>query len=138
MVKKFKSWLNILFLTIVLMAPGLVFGTSSTDPTIKENASPIDRLNSAAASYGPYTKTADETTLATTLGLVISVALSILGVIFIFIIILAGYQWITAQGNEQGVTKAKDSMTRAIIGLIVIISAYAVWVFIKNTFITQI
>ena len=136
MVKKFKSWLNIVVLMVILALPGLVFATSTQ--MIKESASPIDRLNSAAASYGPYSKTADDTTLATSLGVVISVALSILGIIFIFIVILSGYQWMTAQGNEQSVTKAKDSMTRAVIGLIVVISSYAVWVFIKNTFITQI
>ena len=135
MMKKFKSWLNIVFLTLVLIAPGFVFATT-TPSTIKSN--PLDRLNNAATTYGPYTATANETTLATTLGLVINVALSILGVIFIFIIILAGYQWMTAQGNEQSVTKAKDSMTRAVIGLIVVISSYAIWTFIKTTFIAKI
>ena len=58
--------------------------------------------------------------------------------VFIFIVIMSGYQWMTAQGNEQNVTKAKDSMTRAVIGLIVVISSYAIWVFIKNVFITKI
>lgn len=137
MVKKIKSWLNVAFLTIVLIVPGLVFATS-TEPTIKPSASPLERLNKAAESYGPYTKAADETTLATTLGIIISIALSILGVIFIFIVIMSGYQWMTAQGNEQSVTKAKDSMTRAVIGLIVVISSYAIWTFIKNAFITKI
>lgn len=135
MVKKIKSWLNIVFLTMILVIPGLVFATSTQ--TIKDEGSSAERLDKAASTFGPYTATANETTLATTLGLVINVILSILGVIFIVIIILAGYQWMTAQGNEQNVTKATDSMSRAVIGLIVVISAYAIWTFIKINFISQ-
>lgn len=135
MVKKFKSWLNILFLTLILFTPGVIFAGT----LIKTGeSSPIDRLNEAAQKSGPYTQVATETTLASTLGLLINVALSILGVVFIAIFIMAGYQWMTAQGNEQTVTKAKDSMTRAVIGIIVVISSYAIWTFIKTTFISQI
>ncbi len=136
MVKKFKSWLNIVFLTVVLVIPGLVF--AATTQTLKEGASPINRLENTAVKYGPYTAAANETTLATILGIVISVILSILGVIFMFIVIMSGYQWMTAQGNEAQVTKAQDSITRAVIGLIVVISSYAIWVFIKNMFLTKI
>ena len=136
MVKKIKSWLSILFLTSILIVPGLVF---AVDTVIKGgNSSPIDRLNTAAVANGPYTQNATNTTLATTLGLIINVVLSILGVIFLFLIILAGYQWMTAQGNEQNVTKATDSMSRAVIGLIIVISSYAIWAFIKSTFLTKI
>lgn len=98
----------------------------------------MDRLNQAAHNYGPYSQEATDTSFASILGLVINVALSLLGVIFMFIIILAGYQWMSAQGNEQNVSKAKESMTRAIMGLIVVISSYAVWTFIKINFIKQI
>lgn len=136
MVKKIKSWLNILFLTCILISPGLVFAGATK--TLKEDASPINRLTDAAVINGPYSQEATETTLASTLGLVISTVLSILGVIFLAITILAGYKWMMAQGNEKNVSEAKDSMTRAVIGLIVIISSYAIWVFIKNTFISKI
>jgi len=135
MVKKIKSWLNILFLTLILIIPGLVFAT--TTKTIDTEASPLDRLNKAAVSYGPFSQNADETTLTTTLGTVINVILSLLGVIFIFIFIMAGYGWMTAQGNEQSVAKATASMKRAVIGLIIVLSSYAIWTFIKNTFIKQ-
>ncbi|SRR5574344_820463 len=136
MVKKFKSWLNVFFLTVILIVPGLVFSADAT--LLKSKASPIDRLNNAATGYGPYSQTATETTLASTLGLVISVALSILGIIFLAITIMSGYQWMTAQGNESQVEKAKDSVTRAVIGLVVVIASYAVWFFIKTYFISKI
>ena len=135
MVKKIKSWLNILFLTLVLIVPGLVFAT--TTKTIDDDASPLNRLNKTAVTYGPFSKNADENTLTSTLGTSINVALSLLGVIFIVIFIIAGYGWMTARGNEQAVEKATTSMKRAIIGLIIVLSSYAIWTFIKTTFIKQ-
>jgi len=136
MVKKLKSWLNVFFLTLILVVPGLVFAASTT--ILTEGASPLERLNKAAAVSGPYKDEATNISLASILGIVINTALSILGVIFIFIVIIAGYKWMTAQGNEDQVTKAKDSVTRATIGLIVVISSYAIWTFIKTVFIKTI
>jgi len=45
----------------------------------------------------------------------------------------AGYNWMMARGDEEKVTKAKDTITRAIIGLLITIGAYAIsfWVFDK-------
>jgi len=40
--------------------------------------------------------------------------------------IYAGYNWMTAQGEEEKVTKAKDTLTAAIIGLVIVIAAYAI------------
>jgi ABC-type multidrug transport system permease subunit len=45
--------------------------------------------------------------------------LGVLGLIFIILIIVAGFNFMTAGGDEQKVTKAKDSIRRAIIGLII-------------------
>lgn len=57
---------------------------------------------------------------------------SLLALIFIILIIIAGYDWMTAQGDETKVTKAKDTIQRAIIGLIIIIAAYAITYFVFN------
>jgi hypothetical protein len=61
---------------------------------------------------------------------VISAFLSLLGIIFLVLIIYAGFGWMTAQGDEEKVTKAKDTLTRAIIGLIIIIAAYSITYFV--------
>ena len=53
-----------------------------------------------------------------------------MGVIFIILIILAGYNWMTAGGEEEKVNKAKQMIYRAIIGLIIIMSAYAITYFV--------
>lgn len=63
---------------------------------------------------------------------IISVVLSILGILFIALMIYGGYLWMTAMGKEQQVTKAKDLITRAIVGLIIIVGAYAVSYFVTK------
>jgi small-conductance mechanosensitive channel len=134
MIKKIKSWLNVLALTAVLIVPGLVF---AGDPTLNEKVTMTKRLKDVAVTYGPFSE-ASNTSLATTLGLVIAAALSLLGIIFLIITILAGYKWMMAQGNEAEVEKAKSSITRAVVGLLVTISAWAIWYFISANFLTKV
>ncbi|MEA3463472.1 MAG: hypothetical protein U9R14_00065 [Patescibacteria group bacterium] len=64
------------------------------------------------------------------MALVIQAFLSVLGIIFVVLIIVAGYNWMTAGGEEEKVTKAKDMIKRAIIGLIIIVAAYAISYFV--------
>jgi len=61
---------------------------------------------------------------------VISALLGLLGIIFLVLIIYAGFNWMTAQGDEEKVTTAKDTLTRAIIGLVIITMAYAITFFV--------
>jgi hypothetical protein len=44
--------------------------------------------------------------------------------------IYAGILWMTAQGNEQQVSKAKNLLINATIGLIITLAAYAITSFI--------
>ena len=54
------------------------------------------------------------------------IVFSLLVVLFLAYLLYAGYSWMTAQGDEEKVTKAKDTIQRAIIGLIITIGAYAI------------
>jgi len=61
---------------------------------------------------------------------IITVILSLLGVIFMGLMIYAGITWMTAQGNQEKATKAKELLIEAIIGLIIVLAAYAVSYFV--------
>lgn len=61
---------------------------------------------------------------------IIAVVLSFLGVIFMVLMIYGGYMWMTASGDEQKIEKARDIIRSAIIGLIIVIAAYAISVFV--------
>ncbi|HNX11262.1 MAG TPA: hypothetical protein PKI61_03920 [bacterium] len=61
---------------------------------------------------------------------VIGVALSILGIIFLVLIVVSGYQWMTAGGNEEQIKGARKRMVNAIIGLAIVLGAWAITLFI--------
>lgn len=56
--------------------------------------------------------------------------LALLGVIFVILILIGGYNWMTAAGDEEKVRKAKDTIQRAIIGFLIIAAAYAITYFV--------
>ena len=63
---------------------------------------------------------------------VISIFLSVIGVMLLVYIIYAGYNWMTAHGEEEKVQRAKDTIKRAIMGAIIIIGAYAISIFVMS------
>jgi len=63
-------------------------------------------------------------------GSVIQTLLSFLGVIFLILMVYAGFIWMTAKGDQQKVQKAKDILTNSLIGLIIVMAAYAISYFI--------
>ncbi len=72
------------------------------------------------------------TSLEDSLSTIIKGALSLVGTIFLLLTVYAGYLWMTASGNEEKVTKAKDIATQTIIGLAITLSAYAITAFVTG------
>lgn len=68
------------------------------------------------------------------IGMIIGIALSFIGAIFFILIIYSGFLWMTARGNETEVTKAKDMIIASIIGLIIVLSAYAITKYVGTAF----
>lgn len=70
--------------------------------------------------------------LMTIIGRIINVVLSVLGVIFLILVVYAGAIWMTAGGDGKKVDKAKGILINAVVGLIITMSAYAISVFVIN------
>lgn len=120
MLRKIKQFFIVLVLVLILILPYFVFAA----PTMKEI------LSGLGNSAGYTTEGVTETSFAGILGLVVSGFLSLLGIIFIGEIIYAGYNWMTARGEEAKVEKAHDTIRRAIIGLVVVVGAWAIVEFV--------
>lgn len=62
---------------------------------------------------------------------IIRVVLGILGIVVTLIIIAGGFRWMTAGGNEESVAQAKRIISAGVIGLLIIVVAYALstWIF---------
>lgn len=60
------------------------------------------------------------------IGQMIAVVLSLLGVLFLILTIYAGLLWMTAGGNTENVKKAKSILLNSVVGLIIVLSSYAI------------
>lgn len=74
--------------------------------------------------------------LKDTIGQLINVALGFLGIIAVIIILFGGFKWMTAGGNDEKVGEAKKLIIAGIIGLAIILSAYAITTFVLSSLIT--
>src|SRR3989339_965715 len=63
-------------------------------------------------------------------GQVVNILLGFLGIIAVVIILLGGFKWMTAAGDEGKVDEAKKLIGAGVIGLVVILSAYGLALFI--------
>jgi hypothetical protein len=68
--------------------------------------------------------------LTSGIGLLIGILLSLLGVIFLGLTIYGGIMWMTAEGKEERIEKAKGIITSCLIGLVIVLAAYAISVFV--------
>ena len=95
------------------------------------------------------TATTNESGVGTELGLgnkdprdiaaqVIKIILAFLGIIAVIIILLGGFKWMTAGGNEDKVGEAKKLITAGIIGLVIIVAAFAIATFVLNSLINAV
>lgn len=74
--------------------------------------------------------------LVDTISSIIRVALGFLGVIAVVIILLGGFKWMTSGGNEEKVKKAKGLIFQGIIGLVIVLSSYAIASFVITSITT--
>lgn len=73
------------------------------------------------------------TTIPILIGKVISSVLGVVGSLALIMFVYGGFIWMTASGNEQSVTKGKNIIIWATLGLVVIFSAYALVRFVIQT-----
>jgi hypothetical protein len=121
--KKIIKRLSILAcLLTVLILPYFVFASGL-----------VDNLKEVGPKAG-FSANTDATSMSAIAGTVVATVLGLLGVIFIVLIVFAGITWMTAGGEEAKVEKAQKILKNAIIGLILTISATAIYYVVKTIF----
>lgn len=63
---------------------------------------------------------------------IVKYLMTFLGIIAVVIILLGGFKWMTAAGNEDKVAEAKKLIIAGVIGLIIILCAFAIVTFVVN------
>jgi multidrug transporter EmrE-like cation transporter len=86
-------------------------------------------------SYGTYTGlgTAD---VRVTIAKIINVAMGLLGIIAVVIVLWGGFMWMTAGGAEDRVKDAKKMLFAGVIGLAIVLMAYAIANFVVGSLVT--
>jgi hypothetical protein len=134
----YKSKKTLISLLLIIIAGIIIPFSSTLARTVSTNDTlPLDTsaLEGMGAQEAAFREQAGYNTSATVGGIaarIIQAVLSLLGIIFLVLMVYAGYLWMTAQGNESQVEKAKDIIKAAIIGLIIVAAAYSITYFIFN------
>ena len=68
------------------------------------------------------------------IGQIIQIFLSLVGVIFMIFLFYGGILWMTAAGSEKRIDRAKKIMSQSIVGIIIVLMAYAVSLLIVGMF----
>jgi putative flippase GtrA len=63
-------------------------------------------------------------------GNVIGAGLTMVGVLFLILMIYGGIMWMLARGNEETSRKALNTIIAAIVGLIIVTASYAITTFV--------
>ncbi len=119
-IKKLKLFFFSLFLVLSFLV--------ATQAVLAETSTGLNET--AQEGYGAL----PEGDLSTMIGKIVGAGLAFLGTAFFILIIYGGYTWMFSMGNEQASGKAKDIIIAAIIGLVVVLAAYAITSYIGGIF----
>jgi hypothetical protein len=91
-------------------------------------------LETMATSSGYNANESTSDSLELKIATIIQAALGLLGVLFIVLTIYAGITWMTAAGNEESIKKAATTLKHNVVGLIIVLLAYVISIFIIRIF----
>ena len=63
----------------------------------------------------------------------LNLAMTFLAIIAVIVILIGGFKWMTAAGSEDKVSEAKKIVVGGVIGLVIILAAWAIASFVLNT-----
>ena len=88
--------------------------------------SAVDSVNPLANLKGATPDLLQKGNIYQVTGQVVQGVLGFIGVLFIVMIIYGGFVWMTAGGDSGKVQKAKDTIIKATIGIVIILSSYII------------
>lgn len=98
----------VLFGVFVLIAPRMVFAETTTAATV----SLINPLGEADVRI--------------IIGRIVSAALSVAGSLALLMVVYGGLLWMTSRGESKQVQKGKDTLTWAVLGIVIIFASYVI------------
>lgn len=116
------------FYFLMALFPALIFTPiASATSTSLIDTSGLEQMTTETAEKGGIVS---GVTVGFLIATIIKVILGFLAVIFLVLTIVAGFRWMTAGGNEEQVKKAVGTIKNSIIGLVIVLAAYAITYFV--------
>lgn len=119
---------SLLFITCLVFASLVKPVSAFTCPekTIRENE-PVSALSECNVE-----KTEGEKSLMSNVNMLINVFTSVMGFLAVAMIIYGGFMLLTAQGDPARIKRGKDVVLYSVIGLILVVLAYAIVNFVMT------
>ncbi|MFW0838146.1 MAG: hypothetical protein ACKKL5_04050 [Candidatus Komeilibacteria bacterium] len=123
-----KITVLVVFSLTILMSAGIFF----SQPALASSDLGNTILNEHQQFQNEVGVLTPERDLPDIIVMLIKSILGLLGLVFVVLILQGGFQWMTAGGNEASIKSAKNRLKNAIIGLLIIIAAYSITLFVIN------
>lgn len=94
---------------------------------------PFQQASNLAGQVGQNAGLGQPQPLTLIIGKIINIALGFLGIVLLAYLLYAGFLWMTAGGDDKKVGTAKAMISQAIIGLIIIVAAFAISTFVLGS-----
>mgnify|MGYP001572006050 CR=1 FL=1 len=96
---------------------------------LAQTATELITTGLTSTATGTY---ATDLTVSTFIGNIIRTILAATGIVFLVITVWAGVLYMTAAGEDTKIKKAKGMLTSSVIGLVIIVAAYATTNYVIN------
>lgn len=112
---------------MVVLRPAISLAQNSGGPVGGVNKILLEELDKAGGAEGSGLSAKDPRFIIAD---IIKTVLSILGIIFLVLMVAAGFMWMTAGGEEKKVEKATGIIKTAVIGLGLVLISYSLTLFV--------
>ncbi|GEM_PF-505582 len=102
--------------------PATALAQTATPPNGPTHTSTAEGLNKAAGEAG---FTLAQTSVLLIISNVVNAVLAASGILFMCLLVYGGVVYLTAGGDETKVKSAKGSISSAVIGLVIVLTSYA-------------
>lgn len=130
------QWIKFRGLVALIMGLGLILlPAMALAQTAGGGSTGLDAIKSGAqkAAGGAGLGGSGSPDLMTLIGQLIGAVMGLVGVILFGYMVYGGFKWMTAGGDQKAVTDAQTIIRNAIIGIVIIVAAYAISNFVIGT-----
>ncbi len=128
--KQVISFFLALIISIIQLSIFFNFSQAQTGPGTEQLLNRSVGMSEVRTVYQHSEQSTDRLDIRVMIVRIVNVSLGLLATIFLLLVVIAGYQYLTAGGNQEQTKKAMDQIKNSLIGLIIVSVAWSVSFFI--------